>query len=186
MEEASKKERWEERYESGDLPWDTGRHDRNLEELLKEQAICPCQVLELGCGTGTNALWLATQGFDVTAVDISSRAISAARQKTAVSHLDVKFLEIDVHETSLPGGPYDLVFDRGCFHSSGTDEDRELFVARAYAAPLRESGPPQLTAHQITRYVESHFEILLLKATHFDSEQDAPPPAWACLMRKRC
>lgn len=58
---------WNERYLKGDLPWETGRVDCNLEHILHEHAIEPCSALELGCGTGNNAIWLAKRGFTMTA-----------------------------------------------------------------------------------------------------------------------
>ena len=196
----SKKQHWDARYETGDLPWDSGRHDRNLETMIAEHSIAPCETLEIGCGTGTNAVWLAEHGFTVTAVDISPRALDAARSKAEAANVAVAFLDVDVHDGTLPAGPFDLVFDRGCFHGSGGGE-RDQFVELVYAtltpnglwlslignadAPPREVGPPRLTAREIATHVEPHFEILSLKATHFDSDQDDPPPAWACLMRKR-
>ncbi len=70
---------WNERYATGDLPWDTGRHDRCLEKLVSTGAVEPCRALELGCGTGSNAIWMALQGFDVSAVDLSPLAISRSR-----------------------------------------------------------------------------------------------------------
>ena len=62
---------FDERYRKGDLPWDTGRQDKNLELVIKEQTITPCHTLEFGAGTGTDAIWLAQKGFKVTALDIS-------------------------------------------------------------------------------------------------------------------
>lgn len=195
-----RKQRWDARYETGDLPWDSGRHDRNLEAAISEYNIAPCRTLEMGCGTGTNAIWLAERGFAVTGVDISPRALVAARQKAEAAQVDVAFVDIDIHDGQLPEGPFGFVFDRGCFHSSD-GEERDRFVEQVHAAlesgglwfslignadaPPREVGPPRLTAQEIATRVEPRFEILALKATHFDSDQDDPAPAWACLMRKR-
>jgi len=74
------KQGWEQRYETNELPWDSGRADGNLSAALERYDIAPCRVLELGCGTGSNAIWLAQQGFDVTALDISEVALERARQ----------------------------------------------------------------------------------------------------------
>lgn len=196
----SKKQHWDERYETGDLPWDSGRHDRNLESVISEHGIAPCETLEIGCGTGANAIWLAKLGFTVTAVDISPRALEAARNKAKVAKVAVTLLDVDVHDSTLPEGPFGFVFDRGCFHGSEGAE-RDQFVEQVYAAltpdglwlslignadsPPREVGPPRLTAVEIATHVEPRFEILTLKATHFDSDQDDPPAAWACLMKRR-
>ena len=196
----SRRRIWDARYETGDLPWDSGRHDHSLEAVLSEYDIAPCQTLEIGCGTGTNAIWLAKRGFTVTAIDISPLALATARDKAKAPDVAVRFLDVDVHGNKLPDGPFDFVFDRGCFHGSD-EQERDEFAAHIHAAlkpkglwfsligsadsPPREVGPPRLTAREIATHVEPRFEIVSLKATHFDSDQEDPPPAWACLMRKR-
>jgi SAM-dependent methyltransferase len=195
------KEKWEARYASKDAPWDTGRHDSNLEAFLAQHPIAPCEALELGCGTGTNAIWLASQGFNTTAVDVSLLALIEAREKAARAEVKINFVEIDICQSLLPGGPFGFVFDRGCFHSPETDTERVAVVMKVHAVleseglwlsmigsadgPPREMGPPKLSALQIAGYVEPLFEIQYLKAIHFDSDQSAPPSAWLCLMKKR-
>ena len=56
---------WDAHYAEGNLPWDTGAPDENLVASVRAGAVTPGRTLEIGCGTGTNALWLAAQGFDV-------------------------------------------------------------------------------------------------------------------------
>jgi 2-polyprenyl-3-methyl-5-hydroxy-6-metoxy-1,4-benzoquinol methylase len=107
--------RWEERYRSGDTPWDTGRPSSELQRVITKEQIRPCRAIELGCGTGTNAIWLAKQGFDVTAVDLSTLAISQAREHAAAEGAHVHFICADVlHLPELDS--YDFFFDRGCYH----------------------------------------------------------------------
>ena len=65
--------RWDERYEKGETPWDTGQPSSELQRILAEEAIAPCRALELGCGTGTNAVWLAQQGFETSPPSTSAR-----------------------------------------------------------------------------------------------------------------
>ena len=65
---------WDQRYREGTTPWDSGVRSRELARVLDETEIVPCRTAELGCGTGTNAVFLAQQGFAVTAIDCSSRA----------------------------------------------------------------------------------------------------------------
>ena len=62
------------------LPWDTGYHDKNIEEILEQYPV-KGSVLELGCGYGNDARWFADNGFDVTAIDISAKAIDIAISK---------------------------------------------------------------------------------------------------------
>jgi SAM-dependent methyltransferase len=77
----------------------------------------PGRALDLGCGTGTNVLYLAERGWQVTGVDFIGRAIAQARRKLR-GH-EAQLLVGDVTRlTALPlNGPYDLALDMGCFHS---------------------------------------------------------------------
>src|SRR5438128_12274807 len=91
----SESTRWEERYRSGDTPWDTGRPSSELQRVITEERIGPGRAIELGCGSGTNAVWLAQQGFEVTAVDLSPLAISRGRERAASEGAKVRFLCAD-------------------------------------------------------------------------------------------
>jgi methyl halide transferase len=107
-----------------------------LVEMIESRAITPGAALEVGCGTGTNAIYLAQHGFEVLGVDISPLAVESARAK-ARAHC--RFETVDfLHETP-PGGPFEFVFDRGCFHTFDEDEDRARF-ARNVAAGLVDGG----------------------------------------------
>jgi len=192
---------WNQRYESGELPWDTGRQDRFLAELVTDGTIAPCSALELGCGTGTNSIWLAGKGFDVTAIDISDKAIAAATGKAEDADVKARFLTLDILKDAIPGAPFDFAFDRGCFHSFDEPSDRSRFaevVAGSLAdngiwlseigstdGPPREIGPPRRSARDVMIAVEPHFELRCLESSCFDNDQDFAPRMWLCLMQKR-
>ncbi|VAX31297.1 hypothetical protein MNBD_NITROSPIRAE02-1055 [hydrothermal vent metagenome] len=192
---------FDERYRKGDLPWDTGRHDKNLELVIREEQIAPCPALELGAGTGSDAIWLAQQGFKVTALDMSPTAIGIARKKAAAAGVEVEFIVADILRDEIPFGPFDFVFDRGCFHTFDLPEERShlaeiiwrhlnpggywFSLIASTDGPERESGPPRRSALDIVSAVESRFEIISLKTTSFDSKLPEAPRSWACLMRKR-
>jgi len=57
------------RYQSGDIPWDVGRADFNLIDVVTQKPIPSCKALDIGCGTGDNSIWLARNGFKVTGTD---------------------------------------------------------------------------------------------------------------------
>src|SRR5205809_7658578 len=76
---------WDVHYRSDKPPWETGRPSEELKRVIAEQGIRPCRVVELGCGTGINAIWLAQQGFDVMALDFSPLAIAKAQKRAAAS-----------------------------------------------------------------------------------------------------
>jgi cyclopropane fatty-acyl-phospholipid synthase-like methyltransferase len=75
----------------------------------------PGRALDLGCGPGRNAIHLAGKGFTVDAVDLSSTAITWAEERAQQAGVEVRFLHGDAFELALDG-PYDLVYDSGCFH----------------------------------------------------------------------
>jgi SAM-dependent methyltransferase len=147
---------WNNRYLSGDLPWDSGLPSRELQRVLTEAGIQPCRALELGCGTGTNAIELAKRGFDVTAVDCAPKAIEIARQKAAAAGVDVHWIVADVQNFGADLEPFDFVFDRGCYHCC-----RRVDFA-GYAATLRNVTRPG------TR--------MLCLAGHIDQSSDAGIP----------
>lgn len=73
------------------------------------------RVLDLGCGPGRNAVWLAQHGYRVDALDLSSTALVWGRERAAAAGVGVDFHQADVFAWSSPE-PYDLVVDSGCFH----------------------------------------------------------------------
>lgn len=190
-----------ERYKSGDTPWDFGQPDFNLIEVVTREPIRCCKALDVGCGTGDNAIWLAQQGFQVTGADVSDIALDKAREKAAKANAACDFVLADFFKGRIVGAPFGFVFDRGCFHSFDSKSDRKRF-AQNVAAHLdeaglwltlvgnadesgREQGPPQLTAGDIVLVAEPFFEVLSLRSSRFGSNDSNPPRAWRCLMRKR-
>lgn len=194
-------DRYKERYQAGDTPWDVGRPDFNLIQVVTTKPIKPCKALDLGCGTGDNSIWLAQKNFEVIGIDTSAIAISKAIEKATRANVQCTFKVIDFLTGELTEAPFKFVFDRGCFHSLKTDADRKRFAEKV-AAYLEENGlwlsimgnadekrlgpgPPQLTAREIVNSVEVYFEILSLMSSHFESNSPRPPRAWVCLMHKR-
>jgi SAM-dependent methyltransferase len=74
------------------------------------------RALDLGCGPGRNAIWLAQQGFEVDAVDLSPAALDWARERAAAAQVAVNFVEGNIFELDDALTGYDLVYDSGCFH----------------------------------------------------------------------
>lgn len=197
----NKKASWQERYLTGFVPWDSGRHAFNLSEIVTKRRIKPCKALEVGCGTGNNAIWLARKGFSVTAVDVVDMAIQKAIKRVLKTRLRCSFLVADFMKQKIAGVPFGFAFDRGCFHSFDTAKKRAkyakimhsylrknglwLTIVGSADGPPRDPGPPQRTARDIAMAVEPYFKILSLQASHLDSTMKNPPKAWVCLMQKR-
>lgn len=129
-------------YLRGIMPWDTGISPPELVEVVEgPNALPPGRALDLGCGTGTNTLYLAGHGWHVTGVDFAAPAIARANaklQRAGALSGSVRFLRGDV--TTLDalglGERFTLVFDLGCFHGLPPDRRKAYAsgVAR-YAAP---------------------------------------------------
>ncbi|RMI13500.1 class I SAM-dependent methyltransferase [Cellulomonas triticagri] len=74
------------------------------------------RVLELGCGPGRNAVWLAQQGCQVDALDLSATAVAWGAERASAAGVEVQFTRADIFRWQPPTEPYDLVYDSGCFH----------------------------------------------------------------------
>ncbi len=96
-------------------PWDTGITPPEVEEFVQNHP--PGRALDLGCGTGTNVIYLAQHGWQATGVDFVQKAIGKARQKADQAGVAVNFYADDVTRLSEITGQFDLVLDIGCFHS---------------------------------------------------------------------
>ncbi|HBP17972.1 MAG TPA: class I SAM-dependent methyltransferase [Planctomycetes bacterium] len=190
---------WNDHYATGHLPWDTGKASGHLTRLVSERGLSG-KALDVGCGTGTNSLWLAGHGFSVLGLDIAPLAVEAARAKAEQAREpECRFEVLDFLSEEVPGGPFELVFDRGVFHTFDAAETRARFAARVAelltpdglwlsllgsteGAP-RDTGPPRRSARDVADAIEPALELVELRATTFDS--DMAWPAWTCLSRRR-
>jgi SAM-dependent methyltransferase len=192
---------FKERYEAGDTPWDIGKPDFNLIQTITTMPINPRKALDIGCGTGDNAIWLSQQNFHVIGIDTSEIAIEKAKEKALKANVKCTFIVADILTNQTEGAPFGFVFDRGCFHSLNSDKERERFAKNVNGHLEKDglwlslvgnadeqrhaAGPPQRTARDIVNAVEPYFEILSLVSSYFGSNRPNPPRAWVCLMRKR-
>ena len=130
---------WDKRYVDNHLPWDSGKPDVHLRRFIADAKRAPCKTLEVGCGTGTNVIWLAELGFEVIGIDISPVAIERAKVKAREAKVDCQFFTADFMKDTVPGSAFGLIFDRGCFHVFDEAKKQALFAGRV-AALLEERG----------------------------------------------
>ncbi|MGH3283422.1 MAG: class I SAM-dependent methyltransferase [Streptosporangiaceae bacterium] len=90
--------------------------DENLAAWFAQGLLAPGRVLELGCGQGRNATYLASLGCRVDAVDFSAQAIGWAEERARRAGVTVDFQCCSIFDAAVPEGAYDLVYDSGCFH----------------------------------------------------------------------
>jgi SAM-dependent methyltransferase len=84
-----------------------------LKTLVEQGRIRPCRAVDLGCGSGGNAVYLAENGFEVTAVDWSRNALDKGRRRAEAAGVEVDFVADDLLDLSAVRGQFDLVLDGG-------------------------------------------------------------------------
>jgi ubiquinone/menaquinone biosynthesis C-methylase UbiE len=98
-------------------------------------------VLDAGCGTGENALYLAAQGLSVLGVDVAETALAIARDKAGIRGIDVEFAVADALHLERLGRTFETVLDSGLFHTFDADERPE------YVASLASVTEPHATLY---------------------------------------
>lgn len=138
---SSQYQRWDEVYRKHPpeaLPWELGRPREVLVDLIETGKVKPGKALDICCGMGTNALYMAEKGFQVQRVDISPKAIEYAQKKAERAGLEIPFSVENAVYLPFEDEQFDFVFDMGCFHHI-LAEDRERFL-RGVHRVLRPGG----------------------------------------------
>ena len=78
------------------IPWNIKQPPEMLVDLVQSGSIQPCDAVDVGCGAGNYAVWLAKQGFRMTGIDISAAAVQLARRSALESGVECEFLEGDL------------------------------------------------------------------------------------------
>jgi SAM-dependent methyltransferase len=97
-------------------PFFVASPDENLAKWLDERLVRPGRTLDLGCGHGRNAVFLARRGFSVEGVDYSQRALDWAKERVAEAGVAVTLTCRSVFDLAVEEGTHDFVYDSGCFH----------------------------------------------------------------------
>jgi len=193
--------RWDTPYHDNGRPgWDTGRVAPELKKAVEEDRAGRGRAVVLGCGLGTNAIYLAGKGFDVTGVDVAPAALTRAGQKAREAGVDVRWIVADV--LALPElEPFDLIFDRGCYHhvrqynAAGyvqcvrrlSHPGTLLLILAASANEERRGGPPKIKEEEIRNDFSALFDFEWLREIRFDSKSPGAKSslAWSVLMRRK-
>ena len=120
---------------SGQPRWEIGRPQRAILDVADR---ITGSVLDSGCGTGENALFLASRGQNVTGIDFLAEPITLAKQKAAERGLTATFLVMDALAMKELPEAFDSVIDSGLFHVFG-DDDRRRYVD-SLASALKPGG----------------------------------------------
>jgi cyclopropane fatty-acyl-phospholipid synthase-like methyltransferase len=183
----------------GTPPWDIGRPQKEFIDLVRHGEITG-SVLDIGCGSGDNALFFAQEGFDVWGIDSSSLAIQKAREKSQQRGLPVHFQILNARELAKLNRTFDTATDSGLFHTL-SDDDRPLFV-KSLAAVLsphgtyfmlcfsdREPGgygPRRISEREIRETFSDGWSIRYIRPATFESNTRAQGPrAWLSSITKK-
>lgn len=188
---------WDELYE-GDVPWDIGRPQRPFVDAAERGEI-DGDVLDVGCGTGTLARYLAARGYHVTGVDVSERAIDRAREASRGDErdLDVTYRVGDVLELDGDLGPFGTVVDSGAFHVFEPERRREYAEAVASVLELggrlfvhgfgdgapTDWGPVPFTEADVAESFDDGWRVLEVREEPFETTARAVPGTFAVLER---
>ena len=176
----------------GTPPWDIGRPQKEFIDLVQGREISG-SILDIGCGSGDNALFFAQAGFDVWGIDSSPLAIQKAQQKGAQRGLMVHFQVLNALELATLNRTFDTVTDSGLFHTL-SDADRPLFV-KSLEVVLSHNGtyfmlcfsdkepagygPRRITEQEIRETFSKGWTINYIRPAIFESNTRAKGPrAW--------
>ncbi len=175
-------------------PWDTGITPPEVVEAIEgPDALTPGRALDLGCGTGTNSLYLARHGWQVVGVDFAATAIRRARRKAKEAGLAVDFYAADVTRLDFLQPPFDLALDVGCFHTLDAegrlryrDQLRRLlrpgarFMLYAFGPRQGRMGDMGITADEVKQLFLPDFRLLRVEG---GTDPGGPSAAWYWLER---
>ncbi len=140
---------WNLRYSGAELVW-TAEPNRFL--VAEAADLPPGRALDLACGEGRNAVWLAERGWRVTGVDFSDVAIEKARHLAAARGVDCEWLVADLRHHTPPARSFDLVV----FFYLHVPRDARRSILRAAAEALAPGGTFLLVAHDSDNLADGH------------------------------
>ncbi len=167
-------------------PWDIGRPQKEFIRLAEDEEISG-RVLDVGCGTGENALYLAYLGFEVWGIDAAPSAIKKAKEKAKERGITVNFLVFDALKLQSLQTKFNTVIDCGLFHVF-TDEERPIFVTSLSSAIYPDGkyfmlcfsehepgscGPRRVTQAEIRAAFSKGWKINYIREAEFETMFDA-------------
>ena len=190
-------ERLAARYASGDVPWDDDLPPPEVLELISNLPLG--KALDLGCGYGRAAIYLASEGWRVDAVDFIPQAIAEATRRAADAGEEVRFHVAKVTDLDFLTGHYDFALDVGCGHSLNDEalgryrdqlyrllrpEGLFLFFVRIRELGQAQEGPTGLEEQTIMGLFANGF-VLEWMARGMTETEDGPSwaSAWFCFRR---
>jgi cyclopropane fatty-acyl-phospholipid synthase-like methyltransferase len=178
-------DRFDTTYLEGSPPWDIGRAQPELVNLV-EAGLITGRVIDLGCGSGENAIYFATVGLDVVGVDGSPEAIRQARGKAQQRGVSIRFDVADVLDLGEHRESFDTATDSGVFHVFD-DEDRpryensvrgvlrpggHLFLLCFSERQPGDWGPRRVTQRELRETFTGGWHVDRIDEAHFATQLD--------------
>lgn len=170
------KETFEQMYRKGSVPWDSGKPYQQLVDYVDQNN--PCRVLDVGCGTGTDAIYLAKNGFEVKGIDISEKAVKIAESKAQKIGISIDFRLGNVLDMPFENETFEFVNDNGCFHSlqksvqktfvkevSRVMKPRARYLMKCFSE--HPSNPHRISQEEVGQCFSENFNILDIRSIVF-------------------
>ncbi len=198
---------WDDIYRGDNQPqWEDLEPNREFLSLIQGYCSSGMRVLEVGSGLGHNALALARMGVDVTASDCSQNAVRRCSEMADHEGVSMQCRVLDIMRLPADVGTYDLVFDKGCWHTFFEDGRRKQYVEQI-AGLLPDGGIwinstgsadtsdspddpgaetyPRWKLDEIVRLVDGRFEVLQFRRGHYGYHGERRFLTWEGVFRKR-
>jgi 2-polyprenyl-3-methyl-5-hydroxy-6-metoxy-1,4-benzoquinol methylase len=190
---------WEEiysRHNLAEIPWHSDEPDQEIIDLIENKKIKPNLVLDIGCGAGTDAIYLASKGCKVTAIDVSHEAIRIAREMAEKAGVEINFIAGNFLDVEFDNESFDFINDRGFFHHIDPSDREKVaikidnvlksngyYYLRCWSDKEEESerGPHRISKDEIKDTFSKFFKIGEIKDFRFGGKGAR---GYACLMRK--
>lgn len=170
------------------IPWDLKEPPKQLVELVESGKVSPCRAVDLGCGAGNYAIWLAKRGFQVTGIDLSESAVNLARKQAEQENVECIFKVGDLTDSDfIEDTQYEFAYDWEVLHHI-FPEARDTYIRNVikllqkgvhyFTVCFSEEDPDfggvgkyRKTPMDTTLYFSSEKEIEQLLNAHFDIKE---------------
>lgn len=190
---------WDASYQHGPAPWDIGRPQPTIVRLASSGRFAGA-VLDAGCGTGENALHIASLGLPVLGVDVAQTALAIARAKAADRAIGAEFAVADALRLERLGRSFQTVLDCGLFHTfdgeerpgyvaslaSATEQDGTLYVL-CFSDDGPGTGPHPVSRDELAAAFGpgSGWNVAAIEPDQIQTRfHDLGAPAWLATIRR--
>jgi len=193
-------ELWDSDYQHSAPPlWNIGRPADELQKVVAGGKIGKCRVVDMCCGSGSDAIYLDSKGFDVTAIDVAPTALAQAEKKAAQANAYVHWVLADI--LAPPDmEPFDFIYDRGCYHVVREQNlAAYLETIRRFSHPGTQflllaarrdeqsaGGPSGVTEEELRFDFLTLFDMEWLREIRLESNRPGiGPPGWSAFLKRK-